>query len=250
MLSKYIVGLDAFERHNIVARLLNRSGDKSVLDVGGIAGMLQMFSRRFSVIAINVDDSGDCTYAGKALPYMDNSFDAVVSLDTLEHIPHEGRGFFVEELLRVARQDVVFCTPLGSEFHRNIEMQLNEAWRREFKEEHRFLKEHIDYGLPTLSDIRDILTGNDFELMFVGDIRLAACLFRNYMRALKHGNFLVRRLYAYLNSFSTILVPFIRVSEKPGKFTNRVYAHVRKRITMQERVQRTSSSNLESERER
>jgi hypothetical protein len=172
-----MLGLDVYERHNIISRSLNKSGSKSVLDVGGTAGLLQMFSNRFEVTTINVDDSGDVRYAGKVLPYADNSFDAVVSLDTLEHIPREDRKGFVKGMLRVARQDVVFCAPLGAELHRSIEIELNEAWRRDFNEDHRFLKEHIDYGLPTMGDVKDMLSGQNYELLFVGDVRLAVCLF-------------------------------------------------------------------------
>jgi SAM-dependent methyltransferase len=199
-----------------------------VLDVGGTAGMLQMFSSNFDVTTINVDDSGDLTYSGKSLPFADSSFDAVVSLDTLEHIPHENRRDFIDELFRVAKRSVIFCAPLGTELHRNIEIELNEAWRKQVGEEHRFLKEHIDYVLPTLEEIKGILTGKDYELFFVGDIRLAACLFRNYMRVLKHRNFLVRRLSMYLAISSTLLFPFLRVSKEPSKFTNRVYVHIKK----------------------
>ena len=56
---KYGVGLDVYERHAIVSRLLTESGSKSVLDVGGTAGTLQMFSSNFDVTTINIDDSGD-----------------------------------------------------------------------------------------------------------------------------------------------------------------------------------------------
>jgi len=233
-LSKYILGLDTYERHNIVSRFLHKSGSKSVLDVGGTARVLQMFSDRFKVTTINVDDSGDVRYAGKELPYADDSFDAVVSLDTLEHIPREDRKGFVEEMLRVAKREAIFCTPFGTEFHRNIEIELHNAWRREFGKDHRFLKEHIDYVLPTLSDIKDILAGKDYELLFVGDVKLAAGLFRNYMRALKQRNSLVRRFYEYLGLSSTLLFHFLRVTDGPSEFTNRVYAHVRKTSVKQE----------------
>jgi hypothetical protein len=107
-------------------------------------------------------------------------------------------------------------------------MKLNECWRREFGEDHRFLKEHIEYGLPTLYDIEQILNGRNHELFFVGDIRLAACLFRNQMRALGHGELLFRRLHGYLSVFSTIAFCFLRITNVPNKFTNRVYVHIKK----------------------
>lgn len=225
-LRKYMVGLDIYERHSIISRILTKGESKSVIDVGGTSGLLQMFLNHFEVIALNIDDSGDVRYAGNMLPYEDNFFDAVVSLDTLEHIPHQDRKGFVEEMLRVAKKEVIFCTPLGTELHRTIEIELNDAWRREFGEDHRFLMEHIDNGLPTLSEITKILAGKNYDLLFVGDIRLAARLFRNYMRMLKHSNPLVRRFFVFLGLSSSFIFYFLKVTKEPDKFTNRVYAHI------------------------
>jgi SAM-dependent methyltransferase len=225
-LRKYMVGLDIYERHSIVSRILTKSESKSVLDVGGQAGGLQMFSNRFEVIAVNIDDSGDVRYEGKVIPFVDNAFDAVVSLDTLEHIPHQDRKGFIEEMLRVAKRNVIFCTPLGTDLHRTIEIELNDAWCREFGEDHRFLMEHIDNWLPTLSETEKILAGKNYELLFVGDIRLAARLFRNYMRMLKHSNPLVRRFFAFLGLSSSFIFYFLKVTKEPDEFTNRVYVHI------------------------
>ncbi|MBA7704757.1 hypothetical protein ES703_113575 [subsurface metagenome] len=54
-----MIGLDAYERHTIISRILSKRQSKSVLDVGGKAGGLQMFLNRFEVIALNIDDSGE-----------------------------------------------------------------------------------------------------------------------------------------------------------------------------------------------
>lgn len=225
-LAKHLMGLDIHERHRIVSRILNQSGSKSVVDVGGTAGLLQMFSRQFEVTTVNVDDSGDVRYVGKVLPYTDNSLDAAVSLDVLEHIPPQDRKSFIEEMLRVARREIVFCTPLGSELHRNIEIELNDAWRKEFGEDHRFLKEHIDNGLPTLAEIKAILADRDYELLFVGDVRLAARLFRNHIKTLKGGSPLIRRFHLLVGMFSSLLFYCLKIGKEADEFTNRVYVHV------------------------
>jgi len=225
-LAKHLMGLDIHERHRIVSRILNQSGSKSVVDVGGTAGLLQMFSRQFEVTTVNVDDSGDVRYVGKVLPYTDNSLDAAVSLDVLEHIPPQDRKSFIEEMLRVARREIVFCTPLGSELHRNIEIELNDAWRKEFGEDHRFLKEHIDNGLPTLAEIKAILADRDYELLFVGDVRLAARLFRTHIKTLKGGSPLIRRFHLLVGMFSSLLFYCLKIGKEADEFTNRVYVHV------------------------
>lgn len=225
-LRKYLIGLDAYERHTIISRILSKRQSKSVLDVGGHAGHLQMFSNRFEVRAVNVDGSGDVRYEGKELPYTDDAFDAVVSLDVLEHIPTRQRKVFIEEMLRVANRDVVFCTPLGTELHSNIEKELNDAWRREFGEDHPYLKEHIENGLPTLPEIETILAGKKYNLLFIGDFRLSARLFCNQLRIRKHRNLFFRTFYVALNMSFLPLFYRLKVTKEPNEFTNRVYAHI------------------------
>jgi ubiquinone/menaquinone biosynthesis C-methylase UbiE len=64
---------------------------------------------------------------GCALPFQNNSFDVVMSTETLEHVPPERQEQFLDELYRVSR-DLVFVTTsditahLGSEQER-IEKQ-------------------------------------------------------------------------------------------------------------------------------
>ena len=48
------------------------------------------------------------------LPFADNSFDAAVSLDTLEHLPRRLRASFLDELRRVAKASVIVTCPLQS----------------------------------------------------------------------------------------------------------------------------------------
>ncbi|MBA7656380.1 hypothetical protein ES703_64304 [subsurface metagenome] len=86
--------------------------------------------------------------------------------------------------------------------------------------------EHIDNGLPTLSEIEKILAGKNYELLFVGDDRLAARLFRNYMRMLRYSNPLVRRFFVFLALSSVLLFHCLRVAKEPNEFTNRVYVHI------------------------
>ena len=188
--------------------------------------MLQMFSDRYMVTAVNVDDSGDVKYEGKRLPYADQTFDPAVCMDILEHTPPRSRNPFVEELVGVAKGHVVSCGPLGSDFHRQAEIELNEIWRQTFGEYHRFLSEHIENGLPTLAEIEGILAGKNYELLFVGDVRLAGRLFLNELRILRHSNPLVRRGLSLLAQALSVPRHRLKVAREPNEFTNRVYAHV------------------------
>lgn len=187
---------------------------------------------------MNIDNSGDLKCAGRWLPFADSSVDVVVGLDTLEHIPSQDRKRFVQEMLRVARKDVVFCIPLGSDFHRRIEIELNEAWRLQFGGDFRFLREHIEFGLPTLPEIKGILEGWHYQLFFIGDVRLAAWQFRNFMRLRRTKNPVVWRLFMFLALSSTLLFYVLRATGEPTQFTNRVYAHIQ--------IGKVETSNLEA----
>jgi 2-polyprenyl-3-methyl-5-hydroxy-6-metoxy-1,4-benzoquinol methylase len=104
-----------------------RDGD-SALDVGcGLGYGLDLLSiKAAEVSGIDVDEKAIAwcrsrdlgrnpriadlrAYDGERLPYDDDSFDVVTSIDVIEHVPDYDR--FVDELLRVARRAVVISTP-------------------------------------------------------------------------------------------------------------------------------------------
>jgi SAM-dependent methyltransferase len=169
---------DTWERHVIVAELAG--GPESVLDVGGVAGELQAFMPASRVTTINVGgEEADLHFDGGRIPFDDGSFDLAVSLDVLEHIEGERRLAHLRELRRVARRRVILCCPLGTPEHIEAERDLA-AWHREVTGDgHRFLEEHLETGLPTELELRNLAAeAGGFELRFQGDFRDVAKLFR------------------------------------------------------------------------
>jgi len=81
------------------------------------------------------------------MPFEDESFDLVFSLDMLEHIPENFRLQAVDEAIRVSKNTTIIAFPywklwwlLDSIFYETTMIQTNHVeWR---------LKEHIDNGLP------------------------------------------------------------------------------------------------------
>ena len=151
---------DTWERHAIVARLVG--GTQEILDVGGVRGQLAAFVTRARVVTINVEPPADIVFDGRSFPFADSSFDAVVSLDVLEHLPQGQRRAHVLELARVARRRVVVCCPLGTLDHVSAERDLARWYRDTTGRSHRFLAEHLERGLPTADDLR-LLAGNISE---------------------------------------------------------------------------------------
>jgi SAM-dependent methyltransferase len=120
------------ERMRIVAEALPLDV-RSVLDVGCANGKaLQALLRRSSQVKLDflagVDLSeralrkfdlprvcGDCS----TLPFADASFDAVICLEVLEHLPQETYKRTLEELQRVARRYLLISVPNAEDLRRS-----------------------------------------------------------------------------------------------------------------------------------
>lgn len=78
--------------------------------------LVQFFSSD-QAVATDVTESvlSNCVRAnGVALPFGSEVFEAVVTCDTLEHVPPPSRSAFVSELLRVASHCVALIVPFNS----------------------------------------------------------------------------------------------------------------------------------------
>jgi Methyltransferase domain len=196
---------DTWERHVIVARAVERPG--SVLDVGGRPGELAGFLPGSAVTALNVDEPADVVVDGARLPFDDEAFDVVTSLDVLEHLPHERRRSHLEELVRVARRQVVVCCPLGTTAHMEAERELALWYRSETGRPHRFLEEHLAHGLPSEAELRELVRDLPFrfELAFQGDFRRTNEVFRASVqkRLVRYGRELLRPADAKLAAAPT-----------------------------------------------
>lgn len=118
---RYFKALDRFDLR--FARTMwvydNVRENSAVLDLGCGAGMLALLKRK-GVVLTGVDLSDECVAAARrngydetvkssldALPFSDASFDYVVSLDVLGHIPEEQKDAVLAEIKRVLRADGV-----------------------------------------------------------------------------------------------------------------------------------------------
>jgi SAM-dependent methyltransferase len=85
------------------------------------------------------------------LPFVDGSFDAVVCLDVLEHVPPDERAAFVSELARVAARRVLVACPTDE--GRWVESVLRNAYMSTGAPLPEWLGEHDEYGLPAVGDV-------------------------------------------------------------------------------------------------
>lgn len=90
------------------------------------------------------------------MPFADASFDTVISLDVLEHVPPGERSAFVAEMARVAARRVVVACP-SSEMAA-IDDLVRTTFLRSGLPVPGWLSEHDEFGLPTPAEIAEHCT--------------------------------------------------------------------------------------------
>jgi hypothetical protein len=151
---------DQFQRYQVATELLGLVGVKpesTVLDVGGAAGPAEDFLGDYDLTIVDVErsDLPDRRFvlaSGATLPFPDESFDVVLSQDTLEHVPSADRPAFLSELTRVAREAVVLCAPFSDPLVQLAERALYEFVTVRFGGGFPTLEEHAEHGLPSLDE--------------------------------------------------------------------------------------------------
>ena len=169
---------DHYQRYFLAARIIESllgANDPvkpiRVLDVGGAGSPLKHFLPAGDIVVSDplpplaaahhneVPPLRDDYFmaSGLELPLVDQSFDAVVSCDTLEHIPEPGRNQFISELLRVSGRYTIINGPCATPETVAREARMSEFVQHALGWEHPFLREHADFGLPTKQSIETLL---------------------------------------------------------------------------------------------
>jgi hypothetical protein len=165
---KYIAGFDTFVRHRCLASMAMEFHPGTILDVGG-EGMLRLFLPQIQITTANVKNA-DIVYAGDKLPVNDKSFELVVSLDTIEHLPNNKRKYFLLELYRVSEKGFIICAPFGTPEHLAYEMDLLSSGNLS-SESYQYLTEHVEYGLPRPEEVSEMAKLFSAKVFYQGDFR-------------------------------------------------------------------------------
>ena len=92
-----------------------------------------------------------------ALPFADKVFDAVVSVDTFEHLKPSDRTKAIYEMLRTAKKLAVIAVPCGKLAYQQ-DKQLSRIYRKRYGKNYHFLQEQLKLGLPEQPDIISAIT--------------------------------------------------------------------------------------------
>ena len=173
------VPFDQYSRQLVVKNIIDKvfrvkpNGKKfSILDVGGYMGKTVEFLPNDHVDILDVFDikapnyiKGDATDVKKD----DLSYDFVCSFDVLEHIPKNKREAFITESARLSKVGFFIAAPIDDKdgLVSLAEREANDVFKIVNKEDHRWLKEHIEYGIPTSKEIEGILSKHKLQYVAV-----------------------------------------------------------------------------------
>ncbi|MDP3888451.1 MAG: class I SAM-dependent methyltransferase [bacterium] len=152
--------LDTDLRYRHVVRLLNKNGLKekdTLLEVGsGPAGLTRYLKREITGLDKEFPKETSpflkpITGSAVKLPFISKSFDHIICLDVIEHLPRQNRRKAIVEMLRVAKQDVILAMPIGKLAQKQDELLQNQCL--ETHSEKGVLAEHLKYGLPSQEEM-------------------------------------------------------------------------------------------------
>lgn len=147
-----------FRFASLASEIHKRAGvsNVAILDVGGGNGKLAAFIPEATYCLAEPAVNG---ISGTSLPFLDHSFDYVVSCHVLEHIPAKERVSFLDQLLSKARRGIILLNPFhvndtcAEDRFRLVIKITNEQWA----------KEHLESTLPKVEEIEEYANERGLE---------------------------------------------------------------------------------------
>lgn len=157
---------DQFSRQYFIRRLVNEGIRKnkeklSIIDFGGHKGNTKQAFPTDDITILDVFDvdqegyvKGDATNT----VFDDNQFDVTTSFDVFEHIPRAKRKEFIKESARVSKVGAFLTAPFNQVDKETsyVEKRANALYKEITGVDHPWLREHIEYGIPSTDEIEKI----------------------------------------------------------------------------------------------
>ncbi len=165
---------DQYQRYRMVADIINRfrGGDErfSIIDVGaGYEENLKKFLPGDNIYCLDKDypesllQKGNFISGGFTRLSTEEKYDFVVSMDCYEHIAPADRELFIDRLAGTSKMATIIAAPFDTEGVSEMEMRANELYRVARGTDYKWLKEHIQNGLPSLDFTLRLVKSRGFE---------------------------------------------------------------------------------------
>jgi hypothetical protein len=217
----------------------------SVLDVGGTP-IASKFLSGYQVVIANIESQAGIQLQsdGTKLPCKDESFDVVISVDTLEHLPKVRRKALIDELLRVTESYAIVIAPFANGYNEVAETTLNDFLVNVIGLEHPCLTEHLRNGLPDLDTCLDWISkvSDNYITIPSGYLHhwLPLMIIRHYLARLSDGHAIsmdLDRFYNYKCYWSDHKLPSYRQVVVVSKKENTdVLARIKNAFTPPEEI--------------
>lgn len=133
--------------------------DSKILDVGsGPQSITPYLKKPVDGLDTDFSDGPQTPLVNKikgsatSIPFRKNSYDVVISTDTLEHIPRDKRESAIYEMVKVARKLLIIVVPTGK-LSEKQDQELEAYYRKTMGTKNQFLEEHLENGLPQNEEI-------------------------------------------------------------------------------------------------
>jgi len=160
---------DQYQRYKIIEEIVNlMRGKKSlrILDIGGNPGFLNKFLPKDDIFNLDIKKGKAKNFIlgnGCYLPFKDNSFDIVTSVDVFEHVPFKARSKFLEEGLRVSSRFNIIGAPYYDKQVLLAEKIVYDFIYSKFNIKYKLLEEHSNNKLPILEDTERCIKEKGFN---------------------------------------------------------------------------------------
>ena len=139
----------------------NQIKSNKILEVGsGDLGITPYLKKKIIGLDINFSEIENknlekIKYQGGAFPFLNNSFDLVLNVDSLEHVKKENREDVVNEMFRVAKKYIIIIVPSGEKAERH-DINIDNYFQKINKHRDKFLEEHVNNRLPQDKELQNI----------------------------------------------------------------------------------------------
>lgn len=158
---------DRYQRYSEISKFIYSK--ETVLDVGGGPGIISKFiNNQITILDINKKELEIAKKQGMDIintdfnnnKLKDGSYDVVVSVSALEHITRDKRENYLKELKRIAKKRIIIFTPIGSLKYDKLLYKFKSIIGRKDP----WTKEHIQNGLPQISDLKKTFPNSRIKL--------------------------------------------------------------------------------------